>query len=596
MKNTSLVVLLAGTLALAMACGDDSPPPEDSGVDSAVDSRPPMDSAMDGSDATPDAGPRDWPGMAAPTSHVIVDGVRRDDLLVPVPAGAENPTTMEATPAELNNLYLLRYRQDVEPAAAPRAVVIVPPALLAAASVPEAAAAALVSRSVAAGEPIEVWCYERRGNLLEDLRGADTAEAAGNPEIAFGYYFGGETIDGEAFPDYLTGDDMSYASEWGLAMEVAELQSIIARIPETERQTRVFLMGHADGGELADLYAAWRFEDGSRGVEDVAGLILIDTDEIGRADPITETEYTDDPIEGDVGGLITVRGITALRAEGTTRIAEIPLLGLDLFALTELMMMRATLDPDGVVNDVVRDSTLSLLTDVPVDEMPVLTNATSYGLAFDAEYAAFGIIALNLGSVDGPVESYLNFILGDDLLHPSDPTHRYGWVDRDATDPVEFTSLDAMVRLGHRGPVNSFDWYYPVRHLLDAMAVRGGGVPDDGYQAAAGLRAFDSALMDAPVLGFTVARATTAHFDDYRGRIAAEIGPGRPAAGELRASSTAAFQVVDVPNLTHADAVNAVDDDAFNPIPRDTLAFIYANAAAGPLVGTVDLPAPTAGE
>src|SRR5207244_13395136 len=36
---------------------------------------------------------------------------------------------------------------------------------------------------------IEVWCIERRNNRLEDARGMELAEAAGDPRLALGYYF-----------------------------------------------------------------------------------------------------------------------------------------------------------------------------------------------------------------------------------------------------------------------------------------------------------------------------------------------------------------------------------------------------------------------
>jgi len=553
--------------------------PTDSGRDSTVVDTGTRDSGID-------SGRPDITGMTAPTTHVYEGGVRRDDMLLDAPAGPENPSTMEATPAELNRFRLLRYRQDVTPAADARAILISVPGMLGGGPAFEALALGLVHRSITAGEPVEVWSVERRGNLLEDLRGMDTAEAAGDPELAFGYYFDRRTIDGEAFPGFLGGADMSYASEWGLALQVETLHQLIARVPAAERMGRVFLLGHSEGAEICERYGAWRFADGSRGAEEIAGMVLIDSDGLAREDTLTETQYTTDPGEPPVGGLAVIKGLDAIRSDDSRRLVEIPVFGTDLLALAEVLAMRANLDPSGVVRDVVRDQSMSLLVSLDLADIPPMTNAAAYGFAFDQDYAAFDITALHLGGSDGPTSDYVS-IFGSPLVHPSDTTHTYGWVDFDATDPLELVDMGANTHAVFTGPTNLIEWYSPTRLILDLMATRGAAVPEVGYQADNGLRAFDGALDDVPVLAIAAGFTTAADYAPLRARMAATLGAGRVNAGALRASDDLAFKVVEVAGMTHGDPINAEDVPTRNPVPMEVEAFVSAQASAG------TIPVPT---
>ena len=583
-RPSLLLVLAALAATLAFGCGDDSAPVDGGPTDSGVDTGSP-DSSMPDS-GMPDSGRPDIVGMSVPSDQVLEPGVRREAILLDAPVGPANPSTSEATPTALNRYRLLRYREDVSPAADPRAILIGVPGMLGGAPAFQALAEALVRRGTAAGEPLEVWSMERRGNLLEDLRGMDTAEAMGDPNVASGYYFDRRTIDGEAFPGFLSGSDMSYASEWGLALQVEEVHQLIARVPAAERKGRVFLLGHAQGAEVCERYGAWRFADGSRGADEIAGMVLIDSDGLANEATLTETQYTTDPAEPPVGGLATIKGLDAIRADPTRRLVQIPVFGTDLLALAEILAMRANLDPTAVVLDPVRDQSLSLLLNLEVANVPPMTNAAAYGFAFDQDYASFDITALHMGKSDGPTATYTS-IFGAMLEQPSDPTHTYAWIDYDATDPVEFVSLADNTASLFMGPTNLIEWYSPTRLILDLMATRGAAVPESGYQADNGLRAFDGALDDAPVLAIAAGFTTPADYDSLRARMAPALGAGRAHAGALRASDELAFKVVNVPGMTHGDPINAVDDPAHNPVPEAVHAFLTDEASAG------TMPAPT---
>jgi hypothetical protein len=125
---------------------------------------------------------------------------------------------------------------------------------------------------------------------------------------------------------------------------------------------------------------------------------------------------------------------------------------------------------------------------------------------------------------------------------------------------------------------NFAEWYFPQRLSLDLAAVGGARVPEDGYQAAAGLRAFDGALIDAPILAIGAALVPATEYEALRGRVAA-VGPGRPASGATR-DGAAGFLAFDAVGFEHLDPVLGADLPD-NPIPGAIEAFLLANTAPG---------------
>ena len=279
------------------ACDDDGGDATQAGIDmtAAVDGG--MSDAAKAADATqtPDAAPDVSPlAFAEPEDSVVLgDGVRRDVMLVPGVSAPANPVTGAETPAELNASRVLRFRR--EPAVPARAIVVAMPGFLAGANSYEPLARHLVTRG---GEdfPIEVWVVDRRANLLEDLRGMNTAEVRGDAQVADDWYNAGLEIGGESFPGLIPQAELTFMSEWGAAVHAGDLRAVIDRVPEDARRGHVFLMGHSLGASFAETYAGWRFEDGRRGVEDLAGLVLVD----GRVptDPFDEAAYNGGAGEG----------------------------------------------------------------------------------------------------------------------------------------------------------------------------------------------------------------------------------------------------------------------------------------------------------
>lgn len=562
MRFLRRVVLLAIAVSIP-ACGDDDGhAPDDGGVTA---------------DAPADAGPvaRDWPLIEVPASTVVELGVRRDVLRVPGVTAPPNPTTGDATPPELDATQVLRYRADVDPPAAARAIVIGMPGFLGGGGSFDALARALVLRGTAASAPIEVWAIDRRSNLLEHTRGLDTAEAMNDPEIAQAYYFGRDTIGGEEFPGFHMQGSVPYMSEWGLAVHVEDLRRVIALVPEAERRGRVFLVGHSLGGTLVEAYAAWRFEDGVRAFDEIAGLAMIDG-VLGTA-PITEAEYHD----GAGTGFTASPGVEAIRT--TTRFVELPVLGIAVHARSEIVAMRALLAPEEVVVDRGRDQLLQILLGLGAGRVPPLTNRAALGFAFDDESTAVSFAGVSAGDpTGGPVETYENGLAMATLQRPSDPTATYDWIDALEATPTEHTPIDNLARSYVHGRSNFPEWYFPARLPLDLLAVAGARVPEDGWQAAFGLRAFDGALIDAPVLAIAAGFVAPASFERVRSRIAPVIGDGRTHAG-LDRTDERAFRVLDASHLTHIDPLTGADVPA-NPVPAALEAFVLEHAAPGGVV------------
>jgi len=548
--------LLPLSLALALAACDSDPPAE---TDAGADAGPP----------TVDAGaPRDWPFAEVPAVTEPEPGIRREVLIVDGVDAAPNPDTGDDTPAELDRFPIVRFSGADEPEV--RAVVVAMPGIFGGAGSFEMLARHLVRRSLDAGEPIEVWAIDRRSNLLEDRRGLDAAEAMEDADVARGYYFRRETVGGEAFAGHVQNEDVPYMSEWGLVTHLGDLRALIERVGEADRPTRVFLMGHSLGASMTETFAAWRFEDGTRGSELLAGIILVDG--AAGTEPAAEDAYRD----GGMGPFGPTPGLTQVRA--ASRYLELPLLGLDVYAQAEIAAMEAIYAPDEVITDRGRAEVLGALMSLAVQRVPPMSNEAAFGWAFDDASNGLSFAAVGMGQPEGgPTEEYMS-VFGATLTRPSDSSATYTWIDALEADPPELTPIANLAASWIDGRTNFAEWYFPQRLSLDLSAVGGLAVAEDGWQADEGLRAFDGALVDAPVLCVAAGLRGPEGYEAARARMA-PIGDGRPNAGLTR-DDPAAFSILDATDQTHIDPLSAADNEA-NAVPEAVMSFVYANAAAG---------------
>ncbi|MEM9189557.1 MAG: hypothetical protein AAGF12_10310 [Myxococcota bacterium] len=565
LSHAWLVSAFAAVLGFSAGCGDDDTATL---IDAAVDATTDTSST--------DAGPIDWPEMTVPDSLVLESGVRRDAFWVDGATPPPNPDTGTETPSDLNRSRVLRYRSD--PPVAPRAVVVAMPGFLGGGPSFHGLAQALVVLGEARGEPIEVWAVDRRSNGLEDLRGLNTAEAAGNPEIAQGYYFGGETVGGERFAGFQSGESLDFVSEWGLAVHVEDLRQIVAQIPESARAGHVFLMGHSLGASFAEAYASWRFPDGTRAVDELAGIILIDGGLSSQA--IGETEYR----EGTMGGLLSTPGVDAIRAGST--VSELPLLGQAVFVRAEIMALRTLVTPEEVLLDGGRNDVLGLLLETPSQFLPPMTNRAAFGFAFDEGSEPLAIASVSIGAPIGPTETFTSSLFGGTYVRPSDRMLTYRWTDAPDAEPPEVTPINTLAHAFADGVSNFAEWYFPARLSIDLAAVAGDSVPEGGYQEQAGLLALERPQMDAPVLAIAAALVGPTGYQGIATRMAPAVGAGRRAAGATRTESDG-LTVVDASTLSHIDPVIA-PDGPLNEVPETIETFLFTHVAE---TGTVDLSA-----
>lgn len=567
-------VVGAGIASLvAAACGESAMPDGGLALDGAGDDGAVVDSAVAADAWAPDAATVDWP-IATPDFATPEPGIRRDAFSVEGFDAPAHPTTSMDTPRELDRIHVIRYRAESTPD--PRAVVLLLPGLFGGAGSYDPLARHLVRRSVAAGEPVEVWAIDRRSNALEDRLGLDVAEATENAEIARGYYYRGDTIGGQAFAGFRAASSLGYMSEWGLETHFGDLRRLIERVPASARQARVVLVGHSLGASMAETFAAWRFADGVRGAELVAGIVLVDGGQASAAG--SEQVFR----EGGGTGFEMTPSIDVVRSDRP--FLELPLLGVGVFVQAEILALAALADPDGVrERDTERGRLFSILMGVPAVQIPPMSNAAALGFGFDDAHNGLTFAAVKMGhAAGGPLESYTS-AFGGELERPSDRTATYTWADAFDADPAELTSVASLGHSWVDGPTNFAEWYFPSRLVIDLQACGGLTMPIDGWGAAFGLRCADGALMDAPVLAIATALRTVADYEPSRLRAAA-IGAGRPHAGVARTNDDA-FRVLEATSMTHIDPLTA-DEGPGNPVPAAILSFVMSNVPAG----TVSLP------
>lgn len=507
----------------------------------------------------------------------IEDAVRTELFLTQGFTPAPNPESNEATPTELNQARVVRYLINEEPAPAPRAIVVAVPGFLGGGPSFDGIARSIVKECASQGFAVEVWGIDRRSNGLEDLTGMNAGERESDPEIAHGYYFGGAEVDGQTFAGYAPQEDVSYMSEWGLETHIEDLRAVVDLIPEAEQRGHVFMAGHSFGASLTEQYAAWRFaSDGTRGAEQIAGMIFLDG-------LMGDTPSEQDAFE---------TSLDEMRADGGTRYTTLPLLGIDVYAIAEIVALRAWFDPEAIVEDEVRDEAFAILTlstEGTSAQYSEATNGAALGLAFDSAHQPLSFVQTTVGSLTGgEVEEYpslvATFFGGDGIfLRPSDPEATYNWIDAFDAAPPDFTPIRNLARSFTIGDSNFAEWYFPSRISLDSGAARGANIPDDGWQATYGIRAFDGSLNDAPALCILATNAERC--GSLKGRIAPALGAGRPHEGATRETDLG-LTIIEGTGMAHLDVILSDERAPANPVPNAIANFLEAHTEPG----TVTLP------
>lgn len=529
---------------------------------------------------------------------IVPDKVLTDSLLI-----QPNPVTGEETPAEFQQGVFYRYR--LEPGASVRAILVLVPGTNGGAGDFDYMARELIRRSRGT---VEVWAFERRPNLIEDLTGMEAAEAAGDVQVAIDYYFNDAGIQGKAFDGFLGQDDVSYLSEWGLDSVMHDIRAAIARVPETRRATNVFLGGHSLGASQVLSFLGWDFDGDASTLDDsgfnqLAGAILFEGGARSPRPPASREEY-----EASVQGI---------RSGSSQRFGGFPLITPEVVALLEIagMVAHPAFDdpndpddgPDGLshLKDIPYgpDADLLLTALFAEDILDILcnrppgyrdfevTNEALLGLVLDdnfepisAQQASVGIITPQAGVVPRNLLGFPGYVL-------TDPAPVYGWLNFDEVDGAglttpeeEVTDITVLAEVQWRGPMNFSEWYFGLRPGIDAQATGSlTDLPDDGWQATAyGLSAFHTSRIDVPVLAIGGGSGLTPDAEGYNSVRDAIADPARD--GTPR-SSEASFKVRILEGMNHLDVLLAQSgtekgDDLYDEI----LDFLYQHAEGEVLV------------
>jgi pimeloyl-ACP methyl ester carboxylesterase len=308
---------------------------------------------------------------------------------------------------------------------------------------------ALVGRELARRVPdLQVWAVDRRTQAFEDTSGF----ASGDPQRAFDYYLGG----GGFKP--VSGTDVPYVRDWGLALVMGDLQRVVRRARDGGRR-KVILGGHSLGGSLTVAYASWDFA-GRPGHRDLDGMVLID---------------------GGLLGTFTTPNLAGVKrrlAELRTADPFVDLLGLGIpwavGVFTGIGGQAALRDPEG--RSALAES--PLLPAFVKPPFPV-TNEGLIGRVFDRDTSprGFELIRVRAGRLAA----------GGEVR---------GWQDGEVT-PVQ--NLAAF--LG-RQPVNGIEWYFPERLRLDVDGASGLRGRRDPINRLLGLRPFHARSIDLPLYAF----------------------------------------------------------------------------------------------
>jgi pimeloyl-ACP methyl ester carboxylesterase len=487
---------------------------------------------------------------------VIEPGIHREVILVEGPQPAPNPATGGETPPEASGVHVVRYRVDTgkEKPKAARAVLVLVPGFLGGAGSFDSLARAIVRRSTSEA-PLEAWAIDRRSNLLEDRTGIDAALGARDANLLTGYYFEGLEVNGKTFPGFKKQSDVDFESEWGMASTIADLRAVLAKLPAEQRRARVVLVGHSLGATIAAQYAAWDFE-GTPGHEELAALALIDgvTGDEGKSLTIAQEQYETSGVPSAMGALPS---LSQLRAG--TRYFAFPLLEATLFPVGLGTAMRASWNPDVLEKDVPRARAFQTI--FLMDRLPRFTNRAAFGLAFDAASCPVSIAAVNAGQATGGALTEASSPFGGGtVLKPTELSATYQWLEYDAVEPKEITSLNDFALAWMRPGADFGEWYFPSRLLLDVGL--GSSLvlePNEWPVTTYGLRAVHGRSIGVPVLAEAsgILEADVTKYEKLRALLP-PVSEGRPAAGASRTSSEG-FQALSHPAFSHIDPIAGTD-------------------------------------
>lgn len=520
--STLLVLLLALSF---IGCGDDQ---EDEKDDSGPDDDDDDDDDNNDNDDNDDD---DTTEVNVISERVFSQGAQ----------APPNPETGAETPPEYNRMPVYRFRNDSgdDPPYPVSAIVVMVPGYAAGASDFFTFAHDLVETMEG---DAEVWVVDRRSHLLEDQTGLDEAEAQKDPWIAHDYYFEGAQINDKTFEGFIESSApvTEMMSEWGLNIHLEDVRKLLENVPEQSRPKNVFIGGHSRGARFSQMYAAYQFEDGHKGTDDLAGILLLDY--TAAVNPMDENTYLDS-IEAIRDGSQSRCGLV-----GTAGATTGNLVNIEIFAMAASEGFGdgdPEIGPDGFWEEW---GLFEILFPFMTRFVEVqLSNEARFGLLFDDNstpgantfYGHMGRLTGGEVSVDAMGE------------YPSEPGATYFWANYNEVDPEEGMDIQNFLYLTYGGQSDFVDWYYPARLHLDDNAVD--NLETAGTWAHSYLP-FSNLQVDAAVFaleGFTA--AGSGEYEIYRNA----LGPVR---GSSQPRTVEGFDILPVHDWGHVEVLMTEPD------------------------------------
>jgi hypothetical protein len=431
--------------------------------------------------------------VAPDARHVTETFVRVYD---PLPASAG------AHPEACDWVSYLRFRHPRGPRRRrdSDAVTVLMPGFIAGAAYFDQVARNTVRNAAAKGRFVEVWALDRRSNCLEDHTGVRAAARAGDPAIAFRYYWGGETVDGRRFAGFAK--QAPFLAGFGLERTVRDWYAVVrSGIPDRRVRARKLLCGgHSLGGPLTTAFAGWDFDGDPRTTDDagynqcaafvgldtrfslggsgggfsITSLFFLLTDVMGspyiNATPLTPETFQIPAVFG-VGAYVRPRGTDNIRLLPHT-------LNIDL-------AQRLLFSRDAV----------NFATGIPSIRDFNISNEATLGGILDDNSAPLSFLRVSAGSLEGGplVDKDFPFPGGGTFALPGDTaTPLYGWQNYDrvgapgvplplneagtpyTTRESEVSDIRELARTTFEAPANFIEQYFPTRISSDVDAAGDG--------------------------------------------------------------------------------------------------------------------------
>jgi hypothetical protein len=450
------------------------------------------------------------------------------------------PASYGAHPKACDWIGYLRFRSSQGPRMASRAdaVFAIIPGFLGGAGSFDQVARNTVRDAAARGRHVEFWSIDRRSNCLEDDRGVNAAAKAHDPRVAYGYYWGGQAVDGKTFPGWVSQQDAAWLDHVGLAQTMRDWYAVLkAGVPSQKvRQRKLFCGGHSMGGPLTAAFASWDFDGNTKtkrdaGFRQCAGFVGLDTTlsvgipsgaatspsgvllagVIASGSPYVNTP----PIVPETIQLPPIFGV------GSYYQPKSPELLRDLPHSTNIDLAQRFLFS--------RDAANFVLGVPSVRDFTISNDATLAGV-FDDNSAPLFFLRSSLGILTGGPLTDKNFPQPDPTLGlPEDPSvPLYSWQSyrkvgangnaiplNDEGDPYtsregEVSDIHQFARTTYEAPADFIEQYFPVKLLKDLQAAGNGDRSGDlshlvydgpSKRSAIVIRAGDSLNNTAPDAG-----------------------------------------------------------------------------------------------